>query len=1191
MLEVLNLTKVYKTKGGVDVAALDGVSLRFPERGMVFLLGKSGSGKSTLLNVCGGLDSPTSGEIIVKGRSSRDFTQSDFDSYRNTFIGFIFQEYNILNEFSVEDNIALALELQGKPKDKEAVAALLEEVDLTGYAKRKPNTLSGGQKQRIAIARALIKSPEIIMADEPTGALDSNTGKQVFDTLKKLSRDKLVIIVSHDRDFAEQYGDRIIELKDGKILSDVSKTVEEQTALSENVNAIGKTLTVKHGASLTDADFEKIRAFLKGADGDVVITGGEREVKAFREVTRITDGGGQEVFRDTDDKGIEKKAYTEKDSRFIRSKLPLRHAAKIGAAGLKTKPVRLLFTTLLCTVAFILFGLLSTLTFYNSEATFRQTLSDSHYTLLRFEKQYRTKEKMYEYGELVNEYESLGHRAMLSEADISALANAVGAKAFGAMEADLSVSIQQDSSYYLPDISWVGAPTDASMLGNLLGEMPAETNEIVISSYLADAFINNKVILSNGDALNATARQDLLGKKISLNLTNGPSENNVYEIVGIFESAAVPTEYEALKDTASSDRELRYKLEQWLVDGTSTLILVHTDTLTAMAERYSYWGSDNGVFEGRNIFVADHTGTFPSEQYSNGYYASVANATGVTYFENGKTSLSSGEALINTRGFMWYFSSLMESMLPEHVSYESWQYAEDINTAQQNIPNATSATNDWINAYWNSWDGESHHFNAVAPEDPLYTIYMTEFATLNETQLSDFSRSEGTILFEELVAEIGDSTTADELYNSWRRYLGGNVSPEETPVVPPVEGETGYAVYLELAAYYENGTERRLNYSAVQNGLIDSIEEAFGTYCNDPYSLVGMWEETLGTADAPDYNTTNTHLSPVYAAFVENYTAYKVYREAEEAYNEFSSLVNSLSNGEIYDDELEAWRPLTADERAAMMAEVLTAYREMDADPYVVKFKLFDREAWQPYGSEKSYTVVGFFESDSYETCLYLPAADADAFYADQMAHSSYFWTTETKYEKGDDEIFSTLFITYDHSEGATDTFTNLYVNREVYDENDTNFVIASDLAATFQMVDSMISEFKQIFLYVGIVLAAFSALLLSNFISVSISNKRREIGILRAVGARSLDVFKIFFSESFFITALCVLLSIIGSVVICGIVNGIVNELLGASLFVFGILSIAVLLGVALVTVVASTFLPVYNAARKKPVESIRSL
>ena len=227
MLEVKDLVKSYSAKGGVTVKALDGVSVKFPEKGMVFLLGKSGSGKSTLLNVAGGLDRPDSGEVIVKGRSSKDFSPSDFDSYRNTFVGFVFQEYNILNEFTVEQNIALALQLQNKRNDKHAVEDLLEKVDLKGLGKRKPNTLSGGQKQRVAIARALIKEPEIIMADEPTGALDSTTGKQVLETLKKLSETKLVIVVSHDREFAELYGDRIIELKDGKIISDVSKAFAE----------------------------------------------------------------------------------------------------------------------------------------------------------------------------------------------------------------------------------------------------------------------------------------------------------------------------------------------------------------------------------------------------------------------------------------------------------------------------------------------------------------------------------------------------------------------------------------------------------------------------------------------------------------------------------------------------------------------------------------------------------------------------------------------------------------------------------------------------------------------------------------------------------------------------------------------------------------------------------------------------
>ena len=218
--------KIYKPKKGVPVTALNKVSLKFPDKGMVFLLGKSGSGKSTLLNLLGGLDNYNSGEIIIKGVSSKEFKQSHFDSYRNTYVGFIFQEYNVLDEFTVGANIALAIELQNRKATDEEINAILKEVDLEGFGDRKPNELSGGQKQRVAIARALVKKPEIIMADEPSGALDSNTGKQIFETLKKLSQDKLVIVVSHDREFAEQYADRIIVLADGEVISDVELDTE-----------------------------------------------------------------------------------------------------------------------------------------------------------------------------------------------------------------------------------------------------------------------------------------------------------------------------------------------------------------------------------------------------------------------------------------------------------------------------------------------------------------------------------------------------------------------------------------------------------------------------------------------------------------------------------------------------------------------------------------------------------------------------------------------------------------------------------------------------------------------------------------------------------------------------------------------------------------------------------------------------
>lgn len=272
MLEIRNLTKTYKPKKGVPVVALDNISLKFPDSGMIFLLGKSGSGKSTLLNLLGGLDIYDSGEIIIKGKSSKNFKQQDFDSYRNTYVGFIFQEYNVLDEFTVGANIALALELQGKKATDEKINSILKEVDLEGFGQRKPNELSGGQKQRVAIARALVKNPKIIMADEPTGALDSNTGRQIFDTLKKLSADKLVIVVSHDRDFAENYADRIIELADGKVISDLvylnnydeEKSASKELIFSENI------ISIPENYHLTEEDRLAINEYIdKYKNGEI----------------------------------------------------------------------------------------------------------------------------------------------------------------------------------------------------------------------------------------------------------------------------------------------------------------------------------------------------------------------------------------------------------------------------------------------------------------------------------------------------------------------------------------------------------------------------------------------------------------------------------------------------------------------------------------------------------------------------------------------------------------------------------------------------------------------------------------------------------------------------------------------------------------------------------------------------------
>ncbi len=374
MLEVKNIFKSYKPKKGPEVKALNGVSIKFPEKGLVFILGKSGSGKSTLLNVLGGLDVIDEGEIIIKGKSSKDFTQADFDSYRNTYLGFVFQEYNILDEFSVGENIALALELQGKKATDEILQNILKGVDLEGFSNRKPNELSGGQKQRVAIARALIKNPEIILADEPTGALDSNTGLQVFDTLKKLANDKLVIVVSHDREFAEMYGDRVIELKDGQVISDIEKFREKPNVEDSGLIKVDEhILAFKKGHILDEKDIEIINNVLK--ESDTLITSDELSNKEFKRIARIDDNLNREIFKATDENAIKYKDSSEFS--LIKSSLPIKNSFKIGVSALKNKPIRLFFTILLSVCSFGLFGIADSMGSFDEATTVYDSLKDS----------------------------------------------------------------------------------------------------------------------------------------------------------------------------------------------------------------------------------------------------------------------------------------------------------------------------------------------------------------------------------------------------------------------------------------------------------------------------------------------------------------------------------------------------------------------------------------------------------------------------------------------------------------------------------------------------------------------------------------------------------------------------------------------------------------------------------------------
>lgn len=280
MLKLTNIRKTY-TVGDLSVDALRGVSLEFRDNEFVSILGPSGCGKTTTLNIIGGLDRYTSGDLIINGRSTREYTDSDWDTYRNHSVGFVFQSYNLIPHQTILANVELALTLSGVSKAERHRRAkeALEQVGLTDHMHKRPNQLSGGQMQRVAIARALINNPDILLADEPTGALDSETSVQVMNLLRKVAKDRLVIMVTHNPELAQAYSTRIIQLKDGEVIADSNpyESQEDAPALTGKEAKAGKKTSMSFptalSLSLNNLMTKKGRTFLTAFAGSIGIIG------------------------------------------------------------------------------------------------------------------------------------------------------------------------------------------------------------------------------------------------------------------------------------------------------------------------------------------------------------------------------------------------------------------------------------------------------------------------------------------------------------------------------------------------------------------------------------------------------------------------------------------------------------------------------------------------------------------------------------------------------------------------------------------------------------------------------------------------------------------------------------------------------------------------------------------------------
>lgn len=274
MLSLKNIVKDYG-EGENKVAALKGVSVDFRRNEFVSVLGPSGCGKTTLLNIIGGLDRYTSGDLVIEGKSTKNYTDKDWDAYRNNSIGFVFQSYNLIPHQTILANVELALTISGvgKAERRERALAVLEKVGLKNQVHKKPNQLSGGQMQRVAIARALINNPEVILADEPTGALDTETSIQVMELLKEVAKDRLVIMVTHNPELAKKYSTRIIRFLDGEKVDDTDPYTEDEDFVQKRAKKPRMGYKTAFSLSLRNLFSKKARTALTSIAGSIGIIG------------------------------------------------------------------------------------------------------------------------------------------------------------------------------------------------------------------------------------------------------------------------------------------------------------------------------------------------------------------------------------------------------------------------------------------------------------------------------------------------------------------------------------------------------------------------------------------------------------------------------------------------------------------------------------------------------------------------------------------------------------------------------------------------------------------------------------------------------------------------------------------------------------------------------------------------------
>lgn len=1149
MLETINLCKTYKPRKGVPCKALDNVSLKLPSSGMIFLLGKSGSGKSTLLNVLGGLDKFDSGEIIVKGKSTKAFKQSHFDSYRNTYIGFIFQEYNILEEFTVGANIALAMELQGKKATNEEINKILKEVDLLGYASRKPNELSGGQKQRVAIARALIKNPEIIMADEPTGALDSVTGKQVFNTLKKLSKTKLVLIVSHDREFAENYADRIIELADGKVISDVENSGNILTK-NEPLTYSGNEIEIQNGYLLTEDDRKQINEYLSKIKTNAIIKVSSNETKNHH-------------FVDTDQTKIK---LDNSGFNLIKSKLNLKNSFKIGASGLKYKKIKLIITIFLSFIAFTLFGLADTIASFDKVNTYINSIIDSsidYASFVRSEK-VQTNDNIYwntgvKFSQ--NQYEEI---KQISELDLIGVYSLQDAIYFYDLFPEEEQEIYNIADFY-PDSFYPSYLNNAIEVNQellnklnykLLGtnsHLPNNKNEIMVTDFIYKLFnekgLKNKKIKEYNDL-------------IGVNLPYG--KNNLV-ICGIVDTNMDYERYAPLKSKDSNYTYLQRIILQTELDSLKSyslhnVVFAHSDLIKEMQEisntKFFSLVNDNLLSLGNN------------------FINTVANFNNVKskviMFEKDKITLNDDELILPINYIFGnskqLFNSVIKKDLREMIEVNNiLPYGNEkkiLEYTNMNFEDIISNIKETyqLNVIIDSINNRFDEVKDFIKQNLSKKDYLTFLGVNNEEELNEITK-------ENLEKKFMD------YYYLYYKYIDDFA---QSLSINLYDGLFDYVSYLQkqyqpLKDYLPNkDTINLLFYDDNHNptysfkyidlfsiGSYLSLTDVDVSECIKNFIMKKIYKNPTKWLNF--YNTYSNYEANEINRDVVNYITYYIFFKYNENYNSMGEYQKNIPYdydiGFNYETEINEF-----------ISKLIIANKE-----YISILNLTQES--NTLSKTNTYKLVGIYTGYN--------------FYPNSVVLSENNFNSISK--ETENLIYSYVVADMPTKKEDIKKLANIMFK---YTNNDNKYILQNSVTFQFEQIESILSLLGKVFLYVGIGFAIFASAMLSNFIATSISYKKREIGILRAIGSRSNDVFKIFLSESFIIAIINYILSLIATIIVCNIIDFElrINTGILVTVLNFGIRQVLVLFVLIMIVTIMATFLPVKKIASKRPIDAIKN-